>query len=350
MTVGLVMIVKDEAAILPRLADSVRDHIDYFTIVDTGSTDDTLEVLDRIFTPLPGQVLQHDFDGFGPSRTMALQAADSHTDWMLCLDADETFHGYISVDDGDVVEAEQHNGAMRFWLPRLLRSGRCWESKGRAHEYYWSPVASGDWVERTDTFYVEHHGDGSGRPGKFQRDSELLLADWDEDSSNSRTAFYLARSYDDAGDMSQAVNWYRQRIAMGGWHEEIFYSKFRVGVCLLNLGAKEEGCGYLWSAWGDKPQRAEPMVALAEHYRLAGLWILAWHVTRLAQDYYDANQSGLFVDTSMDWRLLYEISIIAWYAGHKEWGKQAMFRLLERPDIPEPFYSSIRSNQEFYFS
>jgi len=349
MTIGLVMIVKDEAAILPRLADSVRDHIDHWTLVDTGSTDETVNVAYDVFKPVPGTICYHPFDGFGPSRTFALREAEKHTDWMLCLCADETLHGHIEVyDHADIIEAEQHNGDMRFWLPRLLKSGRGWESRGRSHEYYWSPIGSGTWPARTDAFYVEHHGDGHDRPNKFTRDIDLLLADWADDSGNPRTAFYLAQSYDNNDQPAEAVEWYRQRIRMVGWDEETFYAKFRLGVCLLNLGAVYEGAGFLWSAWADKPGRAEPMVALSEHYRLNEQWFLAWQCANLGQEHHDREGSGLFVDTSMEWRLTYEISISAWYTGNKDWGRTALNRLLRYPDIPEPFYSSIRSNLEFY--
>ena len=351
MTVGLVMIVKDEEAILPRLAASVKDHIDYWTVVDTGSSDNTIQVAQDAFAPVPGQVLTHPFDGFGPSRTFALRAAEEHSDWMLCLCADETFHGTLqdAVMDGvDIIEAEQHNGDLRFWLPRLLKSGRGWESRGRTHEYYFSPLGSGTWPARTDSFYVLHHGDGHDRPNKFRRDIELLTLDWAEDSTNTRTAFYMAQSYDNNGDPAEAVGWYRQCINMHGWDEEAFYAKYRLGVCLLTLGAKEEGCGWLWSAWGDRPRRAEPMVALAEHYRLANQWLLAWHCASLAQEHHDPPPGGLFIDSSMAWRIHYEISISAWYTGHREWGRASLDRLLTYEDIPEPYYSSIRSNLEFY--
>ena len=40
-TLGLVMIVKDEAATIQTTLASMRDHIDDWTIVDTGSTDGT---------------------------------------------------------------------------------------------------------------------------------------------------------------------------------------------------------------------------------------------------------------------------------------------------------------------
>ena len=46
-TVGLVMIVKNEERTLPRLAESVRGQLDHWTIVDTGSTDQTMAIAPR---------------------------------------------------------------------------------------------------------------------------------------------------------------------------------------------------------------------------------------------------------------------------------------------------------------
>jgi glycosyltransferase involved in cell wall biosynthesis len=353
--VGLVMIVKNEAAILPRLADSVRDHIDYWTIVDTGSTDETIGVIDRIFTPVPGQVLSHTFNGYGPSRTLALRAAEPHSDWMLMLDADDTLHGEIGPlgTEADSIEAEVRSGDLSWWLPKLLRSNQGWESRGRAHEYYASATAGAQ--IRTTSFWIEHHGDGSGRSQKFERELGLLQADWEEDPANERTAFYMARTYDDAGDAAQAIDWYRRRLAMGGWDEENFYARYRLGACLIYLGAGEEGCGHLWEAWGMQPERAEPLVALAEHYRLVQQWALAYLVADLAFSYCRAQpgnklpaHTGLFVDVSAaGWRIAYEQSISAWYAGHKERG-HVLSDWLAGVVLPEPYAASAQANSEFY--
>ena len=41
-TIGLNMIVKDESKVIKRLLDSVAPIVDWYTIVDTGSSDDTI--------------------------------------------------------------------------------------------------------------------------------------------------------------------------------------------------------------------------------------------------------------------------------------------------------------------
>jgi glycosyltransferase involved in cell wall biosynthesis len=357
MTIGLVMIVKDEAAILPRLAESLKGQIDYWTMVDTGSTDDTERVARAAFADVEGQFLHDEWRGFGPSRTVALRAAEAHSDWMLVLDADDTFHGKIDeaqwLPGTDCIEARIQSGDLVWWLPKLLRSNRGWESRGRAHEYYNSPIASP--AIRTDSFWIEHHGDGSGRAGKFHRDVALLLTDWEEDPTDSRTAFYLARSYDDAGDWPQAIDWYRTRLRLGGWDEETFYARYRLGACLVNLGATQEGCGHLWEAWGLRTDRAEPLVTLAEHYRLSQQWALAYHVIDLAYSHCLAQpgnrlprHTGLFVDVNAAaWRAAYEQSISAWYTGHKQRGKM-LSEWLSSVILPEPYAASARANAAFY--
>ena len=46
-TINLCMIVKDEAHVIERCFDSVRPLIDEILIVDTGSTDDTVSVINN---------------------------------------------------------------------------------------------------------------------------------------------------------------------------------------------------------------------------------------------------------------------------------------------------------------
>jgi glycosyltransferase involved in cell wall biosynthesis len=65
--VCLNMIVKNEAKVLPRLFRSVKDYIDYYVIVDTGSTDQTIDLIQREMSAygIEGEVHQREWVNFG---------------------------------------------------------------------------------------------------------------------------------------------------------------------------------------------------------------------------------------------------------------------------------------------
>ncbi len=84
MRLSLCMIVRDEQEMLPRCLASVADTVDEIVIVDTGSTDATVEIA-RSFG---ARVLFHEWTGsFAEARNVSFDAAEG--DWLLCLDADE---------------------------------------------------------------------------------------------------------------------------------------------------------------------------------------------------------------------------------------------------------------------
>lgn len=83
-TLSLCMIVKDEEAMLGQCLDAVREFVDEIVIVDTGSTDRTVEIA----AEHDARILHHAWTGdFAEARNVSFDAATS--DWILYLDADE---------------------------------------------------------------------------------------------------------------------------------------------------------------------------------------------------------------------------------------------------------------------
>ncbi|MCB9883047.1 MAG: glycosyltransferase [Planctomycetes bacterium] len=83
-TISLCMIVRDEEAGLGRCLARVAPIVDEIIVVDTGSTDRTMEIAARY----GARVLNHEWnDDFAEARNVSLAAATS--DWILVLDADE---------------------------------------------------------------------------------------------------------------------------------------------------------------------------------------------------------------------------------------------------------------------
>ena len=86
ITISLCMIVKNEEAVIARCLDSVKDLVDEINIVDTGSTDNTKEIVQQ-YTKRP-----FDFewiDDFAAARNFSFQQATK--DFILWLDADDFF-------------------------------------------------------------------------------------------------------------------------------------------------------------------------------------------------------------------------------------------------------------------
>jgi len=82
LRLSVVMIVRDEAAVIRRALDSVA-WADEIVVLDSGSTDDTVAIC-RQYTD---HVFETDWPGFGAQKNRALSHARGT--WVLSLDADE---------------------------------------------------------------------------------------------------------------------------------------------------------------------------------------------------------------------------------------------------------------------
>jgi tetratricopeptide (TPR) repeat protein len=78
------MIAKDEESGIERCLRSVKDFVDEMIVVDTGSTDRTVEIAES----MGARVIRHEWkNDFAQARNVYLREASGH--WVLVLDADE---------------------------------------------------------------------------------------------------------------------------------------------------------------------------------------------------------------------------------------------------------------------
>jgi glycosyltransferase involved in cell wall biosynthesis len=82
-SLAVVLITRDAAHLLPRTLGAVS-FADSILVVDSGSTDGTREVAEKLGARV---ILQKDWKGFGAQKSYALSLAEG--DWILMLDADE---------------------------------------------------------------------------------------------------------------------------------------------------------------------------------------------------------------------------------------------------------------------
>src|SRR5438874_6808861 len=87
MSLCLSMIVKNEARIIRRALRSAKPFIDSYSISDTGSTDNTMEIIREEMAGIPGVLTSDEWQDFATNRNLSLSRCTG--DYVLTVDADE---------------------------------------------------------------------------------------------------------------------------------------------------------------------------------------------------------------------------------------------------------------------
>jgi len=210
--ISLCMIVKDEEKQLDRCLDSVQECVDEIVIVDTGSTDRTVEIARRY----TNKVYVHPWqDSFSEARNHYLRYATG--DWIFQIDADEEL---IRDDIPVLLEAVRHPGidAVMVQIVSRSRAGkskaihnveRIFRNNGTIH--YEGRVHNrvvGIATAKVYPIRVLHHGyewEEVLSKKKFERTVRLLEMDLRDDRENPVTHHYLSCSYLSQGMFAQAL-------------------------------------------------------------------------------------------------------------------------------------------------
>jgi glycosyltransferase involved in cell wall biosynthesis len=277
MKLALNMIVKNEAARIERALASVVQFIDYWVITDTGSTDDTVAVIKKFFArhSIPGQITRAPFKDWSQARNAALIAARSTAkrhgcDYIMLMDADMELvvkdrAQFLGARNGLSYDMQQRGGTLHYMNRRLVRVDAKGLYLGVTHEYL--DVATAGSIPETVAHFIDH-ADGANRPEKYKRDISLLLAGLKKEPNNGRYFFYLAQSYRDAGDLPNAMTWYKKRVEAGGWPEEQWNAQVNFAHCLRDMGNEAAFVREMLVAYNMRPSRAESLYDLAHYFRM----------------------------------------------------------------------------------
>jgi len=187
---------------------------------------------------LPGELHERPWRDFGSNRSEALELCRGEADYIWMIDADDVVLGALNLSalcaDSYLL---RYGDEFRYWRRQIFRDGLRWRYEGVVHEY---PVCLDPATEERlqGDYHVDSRqlGARSRSAEKYERDSVLLREMLERDPDDARAVFYLAQSRYDAGDHAGALEWYTRRAEMGGWGEEVFYSRLRRAGCLMLLG------------------------------------------------------------------------------------------------------------------
>jgi len=353
LKIGLCMIVKNESHIIKDALQSTLALIDTFMILDTGSTDNTVEIITNFYAEnkVEGAVVCSDWKGFGPSRSQSLKLCDGKMDYILVIDADdlliypdnfkESLLNILLEHKPNSCNVNLKRGNIDYVRTQIFKANDDWRYEGVLHEYPTNDKKDNKIINLPKEVYMVARtlGNRSNDRDKYLRDAETLLAEVEKDPTNSRNVFYLAQSYRDAGRPDDAVKWYKKRYELGGWPEEVCVSALNISKILND---KE----WAWKAHEANPKRIESLVAYGSYCRSKNLFsreLLSMLI--YASNIPKPSENVLFVERDCyDWRVFDELSIVAYYTGDKELSKNMCIKLLHENKFPEDQKKRIETN------
>ena len=361
------MIVKNESKIITRLFDSLIDIIDSYCICDTGSTDNTVELIENYFKVRgkPGKVIYEPFKDFEHNRTFALRACENNpdADYILLMDADmilvkgpqfnlAAFKQQLL--SADVFHLFQGSERFSYKNVRIVKNNMGIKYWGVTHEVISTPDGTHYSQIERNVLFIDDVGDGGAKADKFERDIRLLTQGLVEKPNNDRYTFYLANSYRDSGNREKAIEMYKKRIEIGGWFDEVWHSYYSIGRCYNWSGQPEKAIYYWMLAYDYFPKRLENIYEIIHHYRNESKHKLAYEFYRIAQEQLRGVDKSkidyLFLQNDVyDYKIDYEYTIVGYYHNPDNIDLAALsMRVMSVQSIEESILKNVLSNYKFY--
>jgi len=344
MKLALCMIVKDEEKVVKRALNSIKSIIDYWVIIDTGSKDSTISIIQEELKSIPGELHNSEWKNFAFNRTELMQKSKDKADYFLIMDADETFE--INNFDINTLDKDSYYIKVKgdfVYKRKLLVNGHLnWEYIGVAHEYIYSNEEKT--ISDLDSIYSILYPKQNNK--HIERNYNLLLDGIEKESNNSRYMFYLGESCRDLEKYEEGINWYKKRIEFNGWEEEIYYSLYQIGWCYENLKNIEEAKKYYLKAFEYRPIRAETLYELARLSRWNNEYNQAMLYAEKGLKIKIPNDSLFIKKDIYDYKILFEFSISSYYVGRYKDSINASRKLLNS-NVPEYIKDQVRKNFRF---
>ncbi len=385
---ALNFICKNESHIILEMLESVKDITDLIVFNDTGSTDNTIEIIKEFGNKynIPTYCFEREFDNFSNSRNYAiekLREVVSQLQW----DTNKVYHYWIDCDEVMVIDKFKksdllldfymidvridHNNYTRNTFFRLSKDIK-WV--GPIHEYLHSDdktITSGK-ISGIKTIARMLGKSWTGDLSKKYKKYSILLENYINDVDRSpRWVFYTAQSYFDCAITNtnilekkelfrRSLYYYNERLLMkSGNNEEVYWSQYRISCIYdeLEYPINEISSSYL-KTYDMDTLRVEPIMKLTEMYikykKFNMAYIYTSYMMKEHHDKFPYPNRLLFLDESMyKWKILDIHCAVCYYTNRKEEGRSNYINLLSYlKSIPHLFSQSdidkINNNSRYY--
>lgn len=362
MGICLNMIVRNESKNLPRLFASIHDVIDYFVIADTGSEDNTIELIHALGNTynIPGMVISHQWIDFAHNRNLALEAAvqaledgKHSSNWIMIMDADEELVVLDPDFKSTLMEGYTYSTHKRFgeiifnhffliWI-----KGQQWRWEGRIHNYLMN--SHGTVLKKhLNTVFIKSHvfvGAKSipfkGGSDKAVHDAHILMEELNGssiDKKNVHRFFQLGNSLLATGDLPLAVEYLEQVAAFTQAPKDVRYiSLILISKSLMKVKtAGKKILPYLEKALSIDESRLESYYYRSVLYRQQGDVASALALLEKAIAMEKEDRSYFYQEADIyEWKLQYELAFVYFQLRKYSMSGKIIHQLLEGGMVPE---------------
>jgi len=268
MKISASMIVKNEEKVLANALDSISG-VDEIVIIDTGSTDNTIEIAKKYTDKVYSGAEYNWQDNFAYHRNQSLDRCSG--DWILIIDADEHLDNSIEEIREFLKTVPDYKTAVFFNTVstnvkntkhksiRLFRNNRGIRWHGAAHNYL--DNKSADAVDSEFTIYYGYSPAHQLDPDRTFR----ILKKYVEDNPDAlRERYYLAREYYYKRDCETALEHFDIYIQKSEALAEVADAYMLSAYCFFNLGMFEDARESCIKAIIINPDFKEPFILMSK--------------------------------------------------------------------------------------
>jgi len=367
-SICLNMIVKNESHIIEKTLENILDYIPitYWVISDTGSTDNTKDIIKNFFKSknINGELYQDEWKNFAHNRSKALEYAYNKTDYLFIFDADDKVHGNLKLP----TKLQHDQYSFRFgdnyvyYRPLLINNRKKWCFKSVIHNYLCAKEKIGPKYEITGDYHIEscRLGNFNLDPLKYKKQAEILEKEFHIEMDKKediglafRYAFYCGQSYRDYNDIDNSIKWYTKVVEeLNNWSQEKYCSCIELGNLYRKKNNMEKSLYYYLKSLSYDKERIEGVVFSCQYLKEKKLPLLAISLYNSFKDYNHKLdlKNKLFVNHSFykNLELEFIISIIAYYIKeHNYTGYQCCKKIINNRNFTSKNYERTILNISF---
>lgn len=362
-TICLNMIVKDEADIIVGTLENLTKKINfsYWVICDTGSSDNTAELIENFFKEknIKGELHHIPWQDFAYNRTEGLKLAKGKTDFVLIFDADDRIVGDIDVSNLEKGSGYhlQFGTGVSWKRLCLVDNNLDWYYSGVMHEIIGCKQPK---VERAldGNYHVSTNVVVSARnkkgQGKFLEDARVLIKAYEKkDVLQYRYAFYAGECLRFSGkeNWDESIKWYTQTAnSKNTWDQERYWSCYQLGNMYSDKGEKEKAWYWWYRSYNFDKQRQEAFFELIKRCRETNEFEQGYRLYKMLKpmEEHDKPHKLFIINHIYEHSLYSEMFIINHYVQKMEESDKLLKKLFMAKQ-PLPMYIAMTNhNLQFY--